>query len=80
MARAWTAQQRAAIRSVIFLGSVWYVLTIAPMLVAYASARHLYVTAAGLSIALASLILPERSSEWRLMWAARVGLGARSSG
>ena len=69
-------QQRAAIRSVIFFGPVWYVLTIAPMLVAYASARHLYVTAAGLSIALASLILPERSAEWRLTWAARIGLGA----
>jgi hypothetical protein len=68
-------QQRAAIRSVIFFGPVWYVLTIAPMLVAYASARHLYVTAAGLSIALASLILPERSSEWRVTWAARLGLG-----
>jgi hypothetical protein len=70
-----TDQQRAAIRSVMFFGPVWYVLTIAPMLVAYASARHLYVTAAGLSIALASLILPERSSEWRLTWAVRVGLG-----
>jgi hypothetical protein len=68
-------QQRAAIRSVMFFGPVWYVLTIAPMLVAYASARHLYVTAAGLSIALASLILPEKSAEWRLTWAARVGLG-----
>jgi hypothetical protein len=68
-------QERATIRSVIFFGPVWYVLTIAPMLVSYASARHLYVTAAGLSIALASLILPERSAEWRLAWAARVGLG-----
>jgi hypothetical protein len=68
-------QERATIRNVIFFGPAWYVLTIAPMLVSYTSARHLYVTAAGLSIALASLILPERSAEWRLTWAARVGLG-----
>jgi hypothetical protein len=41
-----------------FFGAAWYLVTIAPMVVTYPSARHLYVTSAGLSIALASLILP----------------------
>ena len=41
-----------------FFGAVWYAITIAPMVVTYASARHLYITTAGVSIALASLILP----------------------
>ncbi len=41
-----------------FFGAAWWCITIAPMVVTYLSARHLYITTAGLSIALASLILP----------------------
>ena len=41
-----------------FYGAVWYGITIAPMVVTYFSPRHLYITTAGVSIALASLILP----------------------
>jgi hypothetical protein len=54
------ADHGPAIRRVIFFGAIWYVITVAPMIVAYESARHLYVTGAGLSIALASLIFPVR--------------------
>jgi protein O-mannosyl-transferase len=50
------------IRRLIFFGAVWYAITIAPMVVTYSSARHLYLTSAGLTIALASLILPGRLS------------------
>jgi hypothetical protein len=59
---ARTAESRPAIRRVIFFGVIWYAITIAPMIVTYESARHLYVSAAGFSIALATLILPERPS------------------
>ena len=48
---------RQALRRVLF-GVAWYAITIAPMVVTYLSARHLYVTAAGLSMAMASLLLP----------------------
>ncbi len=51
-------QYPQAVARLWFFGAVWYAITIAPMLVTYASARHLYVTTAGVSIALASLILP----------------------
>ena len=47
-----------AVRRLPLLGAAWYLITIAPMVVTYSSARHLYITSAGLSIALASLILP----------------------
>lgn len=47
-----------AVRRVGFFGVAWYGITIAPMVVTYLSARHLYITTAGLSIAMASLILP----------------------
>ena len=46
-----------------FFGAAWYIVTIAPMVVTYASVRHLYITAAGVSITLASLILPRDSVE-----------------
>jgi hypothetical protein len=49
----------ALIRRLLFFGPVWYAITIAPMAMTYGSARHLYLTTAGLSIALASLILPD---------------------
>jgi len=52
--RDWPAVQR-----LIFFGAIWYAITIAPMIVTYESARHLYLTCAGWSIAVASLILPE---------------------
>ncbi len=47
-----------AVQRLLFFGVVWYLITIAPMVVTYVSARHLYITCAGLSIAMASLILP----------------------
>jgi hypothetical protein len=47
-----------AMQRLLFFGVVWYLITVAPMVVTYVSARHLYVTCAGLSIAMASLILP----------------------
>jgi hypothetical protein len=59
---ARTAESRRASRRVIFFGPIWYAITIAPTIVTYESARHLYVTAAGFSIALATMILPERPS------------------
>jgi hypothetical protein len=46
------------VRRLLFFGVAWYAITIAPMIVTYVSARHLYITSAGLSMALASLILP----------------------
>ena len=49
----------ALIRRLLFFGPVWYAITIAPMAMTYVSARHLYLTTAGLSIALASVILPD---------------------
>jgi hypothetical protein len=58
------------VRRVFFFGPVWYAITIAPMVVTYASARHLYLTAAGLSIALASLLSPEPTE-------GKIRLGAR---
>ena len=48
------------IRRLIFFGAIWYAITIAPMVVTYSSARHLYLISAGLSIAFASLIFPGR--------------------
>jgi len=57
---------RPIVRRLLFFGVAWYGITIAPMVVTYQSARHLYVTAAGISIALASLLLPAgwRSAGW----------------
>ena len=51
------------IRRVAFFGIAWYAITIAPMLVTYFSARHLYITAAGVSIAMASVVLPAGGGE-----------------
>ena len=51
------------IRRVAFFGIAWYGITIAPMLVTYLSARHLYITAAGVSIAMASVVLPAGGAE-----------------
>jgi hypothetical protein len=48
-------------RHLLFFGLTWYAVTIVPMIVTYASARHLYLTGAGVSIALAVALLPE----WR---------------
>lgn len=53
------------LRPLLFFGPAWYALTITPMIVTYSSARHLYLTAAGLSIAAALLILPEPSDRLR---------------
>lgn len=50
------------VRHLIFFGVIWYIVTIAPMIVTYESARHLYLTAAGLCVAFASLLLP---AGWR---------------
>ena len=78
---AWPIVRRPAvhgalIRQVLFFGPVWYAITIAPMAVSYSSARHLYLTTAGLSIALASLMLPDgvrQTSRVRLLRLAAVG-------
>ena len=48
-------------RLLLFFGPVWYAITVSPMIVTYTSARHLYITAAGLCIAAALLISPEAS-------------------
>ena len=57
-----------------FFGAAWYGITIAPMVVTYLSARHLYITTAGLSIALASLILPGDPVEDRGRTRARMAM------
>jgi hypothetical protein len=63
----WAFAQRqtggGAIRRLLFFGVVWYAITIAPMVVTYVSARHLYIPAAGLSIALAALVLSHYPAE-----------------
>ena len=56
---------RGTIRRVAFFGVAWYAITIAPMVVTYIAARHLYITAAGVSIAMASLVLPAAAEEGR---------------
>jgi hypothetical protein len=65
----WVLARRQAfsdtIRRVAFFGVAWYAITIAPMVVTYISARHLYITAAGVSIALASLVLPLAAEDGR---------------
>jgi hypothetical protein len=59
---SWLVVRRQAqahvLRRLYFFGAAWWAITITPMVVTYLSARHLYVTAAGVSIALASLVLP----------------------
>ncbi len=63
----WVLARRQAVKDVIrrvaFFGVAWYAITIAPMVVTYISARHLYITAAGVSIAMASLVLPAAAAE-----------------
>jgi hypothetical protein len=46
------------VRRLVFFGAAWYAITVAPMIVTYQAARHLYLTGAGVSIAVASLLLP----------------------
>jgi hypothetical protein len=58
-------EYQPARRRLLFFGVAWYAITIAPMIVTYVSARHLYITSAGLSVALASLILPTYPVEAR---------------
>ena len=62
------------LRQLLFFGPVWYVITIAPMVVTYSSARHLYITAAGLSIAMASVIVPPDSGGERRWMHARLAM------
>jgi hypothetical protein len=50
-------------RRVAFFGAAWYAITIAPMVVTYLSARHLYITVAGVSIAIASLVFSAAGGE-----------------
>ena len=59
-----------------FFGAAWYCITMAPMVVTYLSARHLYITTAGLSIALASLVLPGDPVEVRGRTRARMAMAA----
>ena len=61
VSRRWTHKQ--AVQRLLFFGVVWYAITIAPMVVTYLSARHLYITTAGLSIAMATLVLPPYAAE-----------------
>jgi hypothetical protein len=51
------APYAGALRLVLFFGPVWYVVTISPTIVTYLSARHVYLTGAGLSIAGAILLV-----------------------
>ena len=63
----WMLFQRRAyphvVRRVLFFGAAWYAITIAPMIVTYLSARHLYITTAGLSLAVASLVFTASPAE-----------------
>jgi hypothetical protein len=63
----WVVAGRAvfgnSLRRVAFFGVAWYGITIAPMIVTYVSARHLYITAAGVSIAMAAVVLPAGAVE-----------------
>ena len=74
----WAVAQRTAnkqlFRRLLFFGPAWYAITIAPMVVTYVSPRHLYITAAGLSIAVASLLLPAYPAEDRRRTNARVAM------
>ena len=54
---------KQARRRLLFFGAAWYASTIAPMVVTYLSARHLYITTAGLSIAMATLVVPAYPAE-----------------
>ena len=65
-----------AVRRLRFFGIAWYLVTIAPMVVTYPSARHLYITSAGLSIALASLLLPGTPTEQRRRTRIRMAMAA----
>jgi hypothetical protein len=67
---------RDAIRRVAFFGVSWYAITIAPMVVTYVSARHLYITAAGVSIAMASLVMPTGDVEDGRRRTARTAMAA----
>lgn len=74
----WAVVQRKtyaqAIRRFLFFGVAWYAITIAPMIVTYLSARHLYITTAGLSIAVASLVLPAYPADDRRRTRIRVAM------
>jgi hypothetical protein len=74
----WLLAQRPAspyvVARLLFFGAAWYVITIAPMVVTYASARHLYITTAGVSIALASLFQPGHALEARERTRIRVAM------
>jgi hypothetical protein len=65
-----------AIRRICFFGVAWYAITIAPMIVTYLSARHLYITTAGLSIAVASLLLPGAAKEEHRRTTIRMAMAA----
>jgi hypothetical protein len=65
---------QAVVHHLVFFGAAWYAITIAPMVVTYLSARHLYITAAGLSIAMAALVLPGCREEERRRVSIRVAM------
>jgi hypothetical protein len=56
----WRARtdHAATLKLVAFLGLVWYGLNMAPLIVTYVSARHLYLPSCGLLAALALLVFP----------------------
>ena len=76
----WVLARRQAyqhvVRRLLFFGAAWYGITIAPMIVTYLSMRHLYITTAGVSIALAALILPGYPLEERRRTKMRMAMAA----
>jgi hypothetical protein len=58
---------RGSLRSLAFLGPVFYAVTALPLLVTYSSARHLYLPSAGPLLALAFLAMPHKVSVPRIL-------------
>ena len=57
-------KNRDYIRHFLFFGLIWYFINISPMIVTYRSARHLYVTSAGVCIVLALFLMHQSSRQW----------------
>jgi hypothetical protein len=58
-----------ALRVALLFGPVWYLVTVAPMVVTYFSTRHLYLTSAGLTVAAATVAdagWRQRRRAWRV--------------
>jgi hypothetical protein len=57
---------REAVALVVLFGVVWYGVTLVPLVVTYASARHLYLPSCGIALGLAFLILPISNGRTRI--------------